>query len=205
MKLKPFVFPIIYSLLICLLVVGLYFTSNFIKKDTESAIEDVTYVSQVVLDNVVPVFDVDTTLGNPYLNTSVKIVRYYYNLEDDVERQKEAIVFYNDTYMPNTGIDYSCDEEFEVVSIMDGTVIDIREDELLGKIVEIRHENEFVSSGLNTINVSKGESVTKNTKIGTSGTNKLNSDLKNYLHLEIYQRGVNIDPLKVLGKKLGDL
>ena len=41
-------------------------------------------------------------------------------------------------------------------------------------------------------------------KIGMSGTNKLNESLANYLHLEIYQNGVNIDPNKVIGKKLGD-
>ncbi len=207
MKLKPFVFPLIYSLVICLLVVGLYFTSNFIKDSATKSLDDVTYVSQVVLGNVIPVMDVDTTIGNPYLDENVKIARYYYNLEDDVERQKESIIFYNDTYMPNTGIDYVCDNEFEIVSIIDGTVIDIKEDELLGKIVEIRHENEFVSSyaGLSTINVSKGESVTKDTKIGMSGTNKVNEALGNHLHFEIYQRGVNVDPLKVLGKKIGDL
>ena len=30
-------------------------------------------------------------------------------------------------------------------------------------------------------------------KIGMSGTNKLNESLANYLHLEIYQNGVNIE------------
>ena len=109
--------------------------------------------------------------------------------------------------MPNTGVDYTNEENFEVVAILDGTVIDIKEDELLGKIVEIRHENEFVSSyaGLSEISVQKGETVTQGMKIGTSGTNKINESLGNHLHLEIYKNGINVDPLKVIGQKLGDL
>ena len=109
--------------------------------------------------------------------------------------------------MPNTGVDYVNEEKFEVVSILDGTIIDIKEDELLGKIVEVRHENEFVSSyaGLSEISVQKGEAITQGTKIGTSGTNKINESLGNHLHLEIYKNGVNVDPLKVIGQKLGDL
>lgn len=47
--------------------------------------------------------------------------------------------------MPNSGVDYGGKENFEVVSILDGTVIDVKEDDLLGKIVEIRHSNEMIS------------------------------------------------------------
>ena len=206
MKLKPFVFPVLYITLIFALVVGLYFTSNALNKEVGESLEDVTYVSSVILEDVVPVVNVDTTISNPYLGENIKIERYYYNMEDDLDRQKESIVYYDNTYMPNTGIDYTSDNNFEIVSILDGTVIDIKEDELLGKIVEIRHNNELVSSyaGLSEISVQKGETVTQGMKIGMSGTNKLNSSLGNHLHLEIYENGINIDPSKVIGKKLGD-
>ena len=33
----------------------------------------------------------------------------------------------------------------------------------------------------------------------------LNESLGNHLHLEIYQSGVNIDPLKIIGKNFGEL
>ena len=77
---------------------------------------------------------------------------------------------------------------------------------MLGKIVEIKHNNELVSSyaGLSIVNVQKGENVTKGMKIGISGTNRVNESLGNHLHFEIYQNGINIDPLKVIGKKIGD-
>ena len=207
MKLKPFVFPVLYISLIFTLVLGLYFTSRMIEEDSSDSLKDVTYVSSIVLGNTVPVVNVDITVNNPYVAEDVKIARYFYNSEDDVDRQRESLVYYNNTYMPNTGVDYTAEENFEVVSILDGTVIDIKEDELLGKIVEIRHENEFVSSyaGLSEISVQKGEAVTQGMKIGTSGTNKINESLGNHLHLEIYKNGINVDPLKVIGQKLGDL
>lgn len=206
MKLKPFVFPVLYITLIFTLVVGLYFTSKTMNKDTEESLEEIKYVSSIILEDVIPVVSTEITISNPYLDSDITIARYYYNLEDDVDRQKESIIYYDNTYMPNTGIDYKREEKFEVVSILDGTVIDIKEDEMLGKIVEIRHENELVSSyaALSEISVQKGESITQGMKIGMSGTNKVNESLGNHLHFEIYQNGINIDPLKVIGKKLGD-
>ena len=206
MKLKPFVFPTLYISLIFTLVLGLYFTTRNINKEVDHSLEDVTYVSNVILNDVVPVASVDSVFSNPYSTENVKIARYYYNLEDDADKQKESIVFYNNTYMPNTGIDYTNEETFDVLAIMDGSVIEIKEDEMLGKIVEIRHDNNIISSyaGLSEISVQKGEQVTTGTKIGISGTSKINENLGNHLHLEIYKDGINIDPLKVIGKKLGD-
>ncbi len=207
MKLKPFVFPVLYISLIFMLILGLYFTSRAMQNDLDTSLSDVTYVSSVILGDVVPVVDVEATVNNPYVSENVKIKRYFYNVEDDIDRQKESLVYYDNTYMPNTGVDYVADDKFEVVSILDGTIIDIKEDELLGKIVEVRHENELVSSyaGLSEISVQKGEAITQGMKIGTSGTNKINESLGNHLHLEIYKNGVNIDPIKVIGQKLGDL
>ena len=207
MKLKPFVFPVLYISLIFTVIVGLYFTSKTLKTEVEDTLKDITYVSNTILDNTVPVNKVDDVIINPYTVDDVKIARYFYNLDDDVDRQKESIIYYNGTYMQSSGVDYVKTDSFDVVSILEGTIIDIKEDELLGKIVEVKHNNELVSSytGLSIVNVQKGENITKGMKIGVSGTNKVNESLGNHLHFEIYQNGVNIDPLKVLGKKIGDI
>lgn len=206
MKLKPFVFPVLFISLIFTLVMGLYFTSKVLNTNDSESLDDITYVSKTILGDTVPVINVDDVIINPYNGEDVKISRYFYNLEDDIDKQKESIVYYNNTYMPNYGIDYTSSNKFEVVSVLEGTVIDITEDELLGKIVEIRHNNELVTSyaGLSEISVQKGENVTKGLKIGMSGTNKVNESLGNHLHFEVYQSGINIDPVKVIGKKIED-
>ncbi len=207
MKLKSFVFPVLYISLIFTVIVGLYFTSKVLKQSDNNSLKDITYVSNTILDNTIPVISVDDTISNPYTGDNIKIARYFYNLEDDMERQKESIIYYNDTYMQSSGVDYTSENSFDVISILEGVVIDIKEDELLGKIVEIKHTNELVSSyaGLSEINVSKGENITKEMKIGKSGSNKINESLGNHLHFEVYKNGINIDPLKVIGKKLGDI
>lgn len=207
MKLKSFVFPVLYVSLIFTVIVGLYFTSKVLKQSDNNSLKDITYVSNTILDNTIPVISVDDTIANPYIGDNIKIARYFYNLEDDMDRQKESIIYYNDTYMQSSGVDYTSENSFDVISILEGVVIDIKEDELLGKIVEIKHTNELVSSyaGLSEINVSKGENITKEMKIGKSGSNKINESLGNHLHFEVYKNGVNIDPLKVIGKKLGDI
>lgn len=207
MKLKSFVFPVLYISLIFTVIVGLYFTSKVLKQSDNNSLKDITYVSNTILDNTIPVISVDDTIANPYIGDNIKIARYFYNLEDDMDRQKESIIYYNDTYMQSSGVDYTSENSFDVISILEGVVIDIKEDELLGKIVEIKHTNELVSSyaGLSEINVSKGENITKEMKIGKSGSNKINESLGNHLHFEVYKNGVNIDPLKVIGKKLGDI
>ena len=141
MKLKPFVFPVLYISLIFTVIVGLYFTSKSLKTDVDDTLKDITYVSNTILDNTLPVNKIDDVIINPYTVDDVKIARYFYNLEDDADRQKESIIYYNNTYMQSSGIDYVKNDSFDVVSILDGTIIDIKEDELLGKIVEIKHNN----------------------------------------------------------------
>lgn len=206
MKLKPFVFPVLYTTLILLLVVGLYFTTRQMESDVGSGLEDITYVSSIILGDIVPVVSSSSTITNPYIGEGIEIARYFYNIDDDIDKQKESLIYYNGTYMPNSGMDYKSATSFEVVAVLDGTVIDIKEDELLGKTIEIRHNNELVTvyAGLTDICVQKGEVISQGTKIGMSGTSKINESIGNHVHFEVYQNGINIDPQKVIGKKIGD-
>ena len=52
-------------------------------------------------------------------------------------------------------------ETFEVIAVLDGTVINIKDDELLGKIVEVQHENNLVSSyqSLGEVSVKKNDFI----------------------------------------------
>ena len=109
--------------------------------------------------------------------------------------------------MPNTGVDYTSENTFEVLAIYDGTVVDVVDDELLGKTVKIKHNKNIISvyQGLSIVDVNKGEKVFINQKIGESGTSKINEDLGNHLHLEIYKDGKTIDPEECYDKNLSDI
>lgn len=109
--------------------------------------------------------------------------------------------------MQNSGIDLSSGNVFDVVSILDGEVISVKEDELLGKIVEIRHENELISvyQSLSEINVKENDKVLANQVIGKSGESNVNKDLGNHLHFELYHHGKVVNPINYFDKNVDEL
>ncbi len=200
--------PTLYLIVVFSITAGLYFA----KKAYDSAIEEdyfdnISYVSNTILGRTIPIINVPDTITNPYPDSEMEIARYYYNMADDDEKKAKSIVYYNGTYMPNTGVDYVKKDIFDVSSVYDGTVIEVEDVEMLGKTVKIRHNGEVISvyQGINDVVVSKGDMVFQGQKIGTSGTSKINESLGNHLHFEIYKNGEAIDPLLCIGKKIGDI
>lgn len=205
---KSLLIPTLYLIAIFSITAGLYFT----KKAYDSAMEEehfdnISYVSNTILGRTIPIINVPDTITNPYADSEMEIARYYYNATDDDEKKAKSIVYYNGTYMPNTGIDYVKKEVFDVSSVYDGTVIEVEDTEMLGKTVKIRHNGEVISvyQGINDVVVTKGDMVFQGQKIGTSGTSKINEILGNHLHFEIYKNGEAIDPLLCIGKRIGDI
>ena len=207
MKRKSLFIPTIYLLMIFALTASLYLAKEAYVNYKISENEKITYVSSGIFNRSIPVVNVEENITAPYSNQEVEVARYFYNKEDSVEQQAKSIVFYDNVYMPNTGVDYKYKEQFDVLSIYSGTVIDVTENELMGKTVEIRHNNELISvyQGLDNVEVQKGDIVGFGMKIGTSGTSVINKDLGQHVHLEIYKNGEFLDPLKCVGKKLGDI
>lgn len=198
--LKPFVLPVVYSIIIVALIVSVYFTT----KPNLKTEEDYTYVSGSILDEYVPVINTDTTVLRPYTSEKVKIGKNYYDYKDLEEEQKNSLIYHQDTYLQNTGIDYIENEVFDVISILDGEVIEVENKELLGKSVTIRHNNEIISvyQSLSQTSVKKGDKVVAGQVIGKSGSCELNKDLGNHLHFELNINGNLVDPENYLDKKL---
>ena len=200
--------PTLNLLSIFAITTGIYFTKKaYDNIEANVPMDNITYVSNNILNRTIPIINIADTYTNPFPNKEMEIARYFYNSQDPDDKKEKSLVYYNGTYMPNTGIDYVNNDVFDVTSIYDGTVIDVSDDELLGKTVKIRHSGEIISvyQGLNDISVIKGDMIFQGQKIGTSGTSKLNKDLGNHLHFEIYKNGETIDPLLCIGKKIGDI
>ena len=211
MKYKPksYVLPTIYLLFLFVITAGIYFTKKTYDSYEEKEFDNITFVSNSIFDRSIPVINTNdnNTIQKPFNNANVGIARYYYNKDDENEMKEQSIVYYEGTYMPNTGIDYTLNEVFDVLAIYDGTIVDIGNDELLGKTIKIRHNGEIVSvyQGLGSIDVQQGDMVFIGQKIGSSGTNKINKDLGNHLHFEIYKNGGTINPLDCFDKNIGDI
>ena len=198
--------PTIYLLILFVIAVGVYFTSKYYGYFEEYKLDNITYVSNGVFNRSVPIISIPDKLSTP-VGENIDIVRYYYDKDDSIDKKEKSIVYYEGTYMPNTGIDYANKDTFDVVSIFDGTVVDVLDDELLGKTVKIRHNSELISvyQGIDNIEVKTGDTIFQNQKIATSGTSKINKDLGESLHFEIYKNGVTINPQNCFNQKIGDI
>lgn len=205
LKLKPFVLPMIYSIL----VVGLLITVLVTRKEyiIEKEEKNTVYVTSSILDSYVPVLSVDTSMSKPFYSDEVSIGINFYNILDSEEEKEKSIVFYENTYMPNSGIDYISNNIFDVISVFDGEVIDVDNEELLGNVVTIRHNNDIVSvyQSLSDVVVEKGMQVVSGQIIGKSGTSKINNELNNHLHFELVVNGSLRDPEDFYGKNINDI
>ena len=122
---KRWVFPAIYiaSAALILTAVLWYQSSN-------SATDKYDYKSTDIAGkkNQEPAIEVSKTLEDfkmPVENADAAVVKTkFYDFNGKAEDQEAALVFYNNTYQPNTGIDVTIkdDEAFNVVAALSGTV-----------------------------------------------------------------------------------
>jgi len=202
-KLKPYVLPTIMTLAIVSVMFGTAMLRSNLQKDT-SEDELTSYVTSTVLEEEQPVIKESTIMINPYTDTTVSIGKNYYDYKADAETQEKSIVYHDNTYMQNSGTDFVGEKVFDVVAVLDGSVTDVKEDETLGKVVEIKHENGYISiyQSLSEVSVKKGDMVTQGQVIGKSGTNELDKDMGNHLHFELYVNGTVVNPTLYLNKEL---
>lgn len=212
-KLKSFVVPGIYALSLFLFVFSFYFIqrllSNSILKDNDLIDKETEYVDNEIIENneYLPVVSTEETIIKPFTNTDVIVSKDFYDYMAEADSQKNSIIYYENIYMQNSGIDYSSDNSFDVVSILGGTVIDVKNDNVLGNIVEIRHSNELISvyQSLSEINVKVDDKIIQGQIIGKSGKSNLNVNLDNCLHFELYYMGEVVNPSDYYDKSLTDL
>lgn len=186
------------------LLVSLFTISEY-KLSNKPKTED--YVNKTIFQNEIPVVAEKEKLIRPYVDNAIQIATNYYNTKDDEEIQKNSLIFYENTYLQSTGIDYKIDYDFDVVSILDGVVITVREDQVLGKLVEIKHKNNIISTyqSLSEIYVNTGDEVKQGALIGKSGTSNLQKDMGSHLHFELMIDSKNVDPEEYYDKELVEL
>lgn len=207
-NLKLYAVPILYVFTVLLLgtttiLIGKYISNHKFK--TNEAIEYVD--KEIVIDNeYIPVVQTAATIMKPFLIDNITINKTFYNQEDEKSNQENSIIVYKDTYMQNTGVDYKYNEVFDIVSILDGTVIEIADNEALGKTIKIRHNNDLISTyqSLSEITVKENDNVLRGQAIGKSGTCNLYNKDSN-LHFEISYQGKNLDPEKSYNKTEDEL
>ena len=169
--------------------------------------EQKEYVNKTIFENEIPVVADKESIIRPYVDKAIKIATNYYNSKDEEEVQKNSLIFYENTYLKSTGIDYIIDYDFDVVSVLDGVVVTVREDPILRKLIEIKHKNNIISTyqSLSEVFVNVGDEVKQGALIGKSGTSNLQKGMGSHLHFELMIDSKNVDPEDYYDKELVEL
>ena len=208
MKIRKLKRPVVYALyaLSFVTVLGTIYLLEFISSPNKLE-DDTTYVNDIIIEEELPVVNTSNIITKPYLGEDIKIVRNFYNYQGTEEEQKNSLIYYDNTYIPNSGVDYQGNESFDVVSILDGEVTKVMENNLLGKIVEITHDNNLISiyQSLGEVSVTEGDNVLQGQIIGKTGEANISLDLGNHLHFELIHNGTNVNPEEYYDKQLNEL
>lgn len=200
MKLRSYVVPTLSFVLL----LGIFAITFFMQTSKTLSDYPTNYVTDIILGNKLPVINETKKIINPFTYEKVSIGKTFYDYKADEAEQNKSIVKYDNTYMQNSGIDFICEDIFDVIAILDGEVVSISEEETLGKVVKIEHTNGYVSvyQSLSDVSVKKGDKVNQGDVIGKSGKNKLDEELGNHLHLELYVNSQMVNPANYLNKTL---
>ena len=209
---KKIFVPTIYLIAILSVVGCILLTIMSINKYlTES--EKFDYSINGLIDNEVkPVQGEDNTKNNvkvikPFRNEKVTIGRGFYDFEGEQTNQEKSIIFYENTYMQNSGVDYVSDEVFDVISVLAGKVISVDTDEILRNIVKIEHDKNIITTyqGIDKVALKVGDVISQGTIVGVSGKSLVNSNYTTSLHFEVNYKGELIDPEKFYSLNVNEL
>lgn len=203
-KLRPYVLPTLMIIAIFGIIFGTAILQNSLKGKNDIPDEPTSYVTNTILEEQEAVINQTPKMINPYTDANVKIGKSYYDYKADAKTQEKSIIYHDNTYLQNSGTDFTNENIFDVVAVLDGNVTDVKEDETLGKVIEIKHDNGYISiyQSLSEVSVKKGDMITQGQVIGKSGTNELDKDMGNHLHFELYVNGQVVDPTLYLNKEL---
>lgn len=209
-KLKNWVIPVFGLIILTGSLIFIYLMTNIIEY---SAVDTPTMVTDPIIDNTMVVNkeieekEEPIKIIKPYTSTEVEINKYYYNSDDEEQVQVKSLIKYGTVYMPNTGILYSSNKEFDVVAILDGKVSNIKTDEILGNIIEVEHDKKIITiyQSVKDVQVKVGDVIKQGDVLAKSGPNKLDQTSDNCLHFESYKDGSLINPEELYNLDINSL
>jgi stage II sporulation protein Q len=209
---KRWVYPAIYiaSAALILTAVLWYQTS-----DSATDTDKYDYKSTDIAGkkNETPAIEVSKTFENfkmPMTNADEAVVKMkFYDFNGKAEDQEAALVFYNNMYQPNTGIDVTTKdgESFDVVASLSGTVTRVEEDAVLGNVIEIEHAEGIVTQyqSVKEIKIKVGDEVKQGQALAKAGQSLFNEKAGTHVHFEIRKDGVAVNPADYFNKSLSTL
>ncbi len=187
----------LYVIVTSVMVFGVVMVVNGIKS---YIVEKPNYnyaLNDVFMSDIMPVSKTSNDFFvRPYTKENIKITSSFYDEKADNSKQESSIIFYKGTYLQNNGVDYTSDEDFDVVSVFDGEVISIEDNDVYGKVLTIKHNDNLLTtySNIKNILVTVGYRVSQGEIIGSSNKSNIDSNIKSMLHFEIKYKDDYLNP-----------
>lgn len=192
-KLRGYVKPTLFLVSMSIIFMAVMLITKNLKPTEE---EEGNYVVNSLLDIVTPVVSTTPeTLIKPFTSDKVSIDKSFYEKEGTEEEQQKSLIYYENTYLQNSGVIYGSDEEFDVVAVYKGTVIDVKQDELLNTVVYVSHNSNLTTIyyGLKDVNLKPNDTINQGDIIGKSNNNKFSSK-QNTMLFEVNYNGQVLNP-----------
>ncbi|MEK4876244.1 M23 family metallopeptidase [Bacillus sp. FSL W8-0102] len=202
---KRWVFPSLYLVIAALLIAGIVWYQT---TEDNNATKDQGQQQSADNSSREPSVEVNTALETvklPLENPDKAVIKQkFYDKNASQKEQEAALVVYNNTYYPNTGIDIGVKDgkSFDVTAALSGKVTNIQEDALLGNVIEIEHEKGIVTQyqSVKDIQVKEGENVKQGQVIGKAGNSVFNEKAGVHVHFEIRKNNTPLNPEQYLNK-----
>lgn len=214
---KKWFFPAVYLTVAALLLTGVLWYQNLdnqIPEATDNAeLGNENYPGGHPLDYEQ---DSDTVVSQtesvkmPVAEDSqTDIVTKFYDFGKTSEEQEQALVLYNNKYYQSKGIDIASasDETFSVTAALSGEVTEVKEDPLLGYVLEMEHANGVSTyyASLQDVTVKAGQKVEQGESVATASKNVYGQASGTHVHFEIRKDNVAVDPEIYFNKPLSDI
>ena len=167
------------------------------------------YVSKSIFDyeEDVKVVNSGEKIIRPYNNENVKMVKDFYDYQGESSSQENSLIYYEDTYIQSSGVSYSSGEPFQVLAILDGTVTEVKEDDVVGNSITVEHSNGIISiyQSITNIKVKEGDKINAGFVIADSSTSNISKELNNHLYFELIINGVCVNPEVYYDKLINEI
>ncbi|WP_379129921.1 peptidoglycan DD-metalloendopeptidase family protein [Paenibacillus sp. sgz500958] len=143
--------------------------------------------------------DIIWPVANP---GEVEVVKPYYDENGTEQNHIEAMVEYNDTFLPNAGIDIAREDNktFDVKAALSGEVTRVEDVPVIGTVIEVTHPGNLMTvyQSVGETKVKQGDEVKQGDTLAASGRNEMEKNLGNHVHFEVHENGAPVNPSDLL-------
>lgn len=205
---KRWTMPAIYLASAAIILSAVFWYQNSDDQTAENGKDKET--AETAKDFNQPSVEVNSKLESikmPVADASATVIKKnFYDKNADKAEQEAALVYYNNRYEPNKGIDVAArdNKAFDVVASISGEVTKVEDDSLNGNLVEVEHEDGVVTryQSIQDIEVKVGDKVKQGEKLAVAGQSLINEDAGVHVHFEIRKDGVAVNPIDFMDKQL---